>query len=276
MKYISIIFILTLLILIACDPKKDSQIQEHNADLQAMQAQLKPNDSKYIIMELKIIAERYTKVLNDHINYAWIEDGAVGEVGENYGRGNNQYGMRGDNKAFDVIKNPEDNSYKYNDYYGKASRSKIYLVFEHEDNLIRKFAEVVNTLAASASTDTNNPNEYNNLLQKLADDLRAYAQDYFIVAFNTLIEKQNKLDTLTTNELQTLRKKFYNLKAEREMHIQDAKTIYNDFNSNKGDIKTNPAKLKDYYINNYKQKFKNSLEKVKTLAGEIKTILDKI
>ncbi|AHH03947.1 Putative membrane spanning protein (plasmid) [Borrelia nietonii YOR] len=231
-------------------------------------------------------------MLNDHINYAWIEDGDVDHRWNNYGPGGTQYGMEGIASSpsnnvfafltFNTILSPYNRNLTYSAPESKDARSKVYLAFEYDANLIMIFGDVLNTLVPfadefePATNSIPNPNEYNKLLQEIADKTGEYACNYFEIAFGELIKKQNNLNSLSLDNLQALDQKFDKLIAEREMHIKDAKTtIYNDLKANKWEIKKDAAKLKDYLIK-HKTKFNNSFEVVKTLAREIKNILDTI
>ncbi len=279
-----ITFILPLLTLIACNAKpeklgRDKKFSESPA-IQAIQAQIKQHKREFITTKLKLRVQKYEKMLNDHILYAWIEDGDAGQKGESDGYGGTQYGMGGHNQAFGVIKSPYDSIYtadaNYNSQFAKDARLKVYLAFEYYEDLIRALGAVLNKLAASAQPANSPPNEYNKLLQEIADKTGEYACNYFEVAFGELFKKQNNINSLSYNMLQELDQKLDKLIAEREMHVKDAKTIYNDFNADKDQIRTgDAAKLKDYLIK-YRPKFENSFGAVKTLAGEIKNILDAI
>ncbi|AMR75866.1 virulence associated lipoprotein [Borrelia hermsii] len=287
---LSIAFILPLLTLVACNAKpeklgRDKKFPESPA-IQAIQAQIKQHKREFIIAKLKLRVPKYEKMLNDHINYAWIEDGDVQHRWKNYGPGGRQYGMHRANLArniFFIILSPYNRNLTYGAPESKDARSKIYLAFEYNENLIEDFGEVLWSLGGRAATfhhgglGIRNPNEYNKLVQEIADKTGEYACNYFEVAFGELIKKQNNLNSLSYDMLQALDQKFDKLIAEREMHIKDAKTIYNDLKANKGEIKKdkNAAKLKDYLIK-HKPKFENSFEVVKTLAREIKNILDTI
>ncbi|UPA13943.1 virulence associated lipoprotein [Borrelia turicatae] len=294
MKHIFDIFIITLilplLVLFACNPKsggvKDNQLQKLKTkynSIQSIEEKLKQHKQESIIFKLKLRAQKHEKMLYAHTHYDWTEDGDEEHRGYSYGYGRSQYGMKGANQAFGIIQmapgvywNPYNNGYTEN----KQSRSKIYLAFEYNENLIRALGEVLNKLAASANnfyiSSKLKSNKYNNLLQEIADEIGEYAHNYFEVAFAELIKKVNKLNILLPNQLQELDQKFDKLTAERQIHIKDAKTIYNDFNNDKDQIKTNAAKLKDYINQNYKQKFLTSFAKIETLANEIKEILDKL
>ncbi|UPA12604.1 virulence associated lipoprotein [Borrelia venezuelensis] len=294
MKHILNIFIITLilplLVLFACNPKsggdKDNQLQKLKTkynSIQSIEETLKQHKQESIIFKLKLRAQKHEKMLYAHTHYDWIEDGDEYHRGYSYGNGGSQYGMKGDNQAFGIIQtapgiywDPCNN----NDTDNKQVRSKIYLAFEYNENLIRALGAVLNKLAASANNrDINRHlrlNEYNNLLQEIADGIGEYAHNYFEVAFAELIKKVNKLNILSPNQLQELDQKFDKLTAERQIHIKDAKTIYNDFKNDKDQIKSNAANLKDYINQNYKQKFLTSFATIKTLANEIKEILDKL
>ncbi|UPA09792.1 hypothetical protein bhYOR_001098 (plasmid) [Borrelia nietonii YOR] len=253
--------------------------------IQAIQAQIKQHKREFIIAKLKLRVPKYEKMLNDHINYAWIEDGDVQHRWKNYGPGGRQYGMHRLELArniFFIILSPYNRNLTYGAPESKDARSKIYLAFEYNENLIEDFGDVLFSLGRPAVKFDGilgipNPNEYNKLVQEIADKTGEYACNYFEVAFGELIKKQNNLNSLSLDNLQALDQKFDKLIAEREMHIKDAKTIYNDLKANKGEIKKdkNAAKLKDYLIK-HKTKFNNSFEVVKTLAREIKNILDTI
>ncbi len=281
-----IIFILPLLTLIACNAEpgkteRSSQSLAGDAAIQALKAKLKQHKREFITAKLKLRVPKYEKMLNDHINYAWIEDGDVDHKGHSYsGYGGTQYGMGEDNQVFGVIKSPYNTN--INIYYNwnntskaKKARSKVYLAFEYNENLIRDFGNVLNKLAASAQPANSPPNEYNKLLQEIADKTGEYACNYFEIAFGELLKKQNNINSLSYDMLQELDQKFDKLIAEREMHIKGAKTILNDFKADKDRIQSDVAKLKDYLIK-HKTKFNNSFEVVKTLAREIKNILDTI
>ncbi|AHH13044.1 Putative membrane spanning protein (plasmid) [Borrelia hermsii YBT] len=296
-----IIFILPLLTLIACNAepgKTESSPQSLTGDsaIQALKAKLKQHKREFIIAKLKLKVTKYENLLYAH-NYSWIEDGDEANRWHlHYGDGGTQYGMKGRNKVFDVILSPHYakhtshrarayNNTEYSDYdlpSSKTSRKQVYLAFEYDENPIRIFGRILNKLAASAvpfdsaSKSIPNPNEYNKLVQEIADKTGEYARDYFEIAFGELFKKQNNINSLSYDMLQELDQKFNKLMAEREMHIKDAKTIYNDFNADKDQIRTgDAAKLKDYLIK-YRPKFENSFGAVKTLAGEIKNILDAI
>ncbi|AMR75868.1 virulence associated lipoprotein [Borrelia hermsii] len=285
-----IIFILPLLTLIACNAepgKTESSPQSLTGDaaIQVLKAKLKQHKREFITIKLKLRVQKYEKMLNDHILYAWIEDGDVDHKGKPYSGYIiiTQYGMGGHNQAFGIIKSPYNTDAHYNDNNdsaAKKARSKVYLAFEYNENLIRDFGNVLNKLAASAVPFNRilgipNPNEYNKLVQEIADKTGEYACNYFEVAFGELLKKQNNLNSLSYDMLQELDQKFDKLIAEREMHIKDAKTILNDFKADKDRIQSDVAKLKDYLIK-HKTKFNNSFEVVKTLAREIKNILDTI
>ncbi|WP_330730226.1 virulence associated lipoprotein [Borrelia turicatae] len=291
MKHIFDIFIITLilplLVLFACNPKsggvKDNQAQTKYNSIQSIEEKLKQHKQESIIFKLKLRAQKHEKMLYAHTHYDWTEDGDEKHRGKSYGDGRTQYGMKNNNQAFGVMQDTL-NNYKLNIKYSysknKQSRSKIYLAFEYNENLIRNLGEVLNKLAASANnfytSSKLKSNEYDNLLQEIADEIKEYTHNYFEVAFAELIKKVNKLNILSPNQLQELDQKFDKLTAERQIHIKDAKTIYNDFNNDKDQIKSNAANLKDYINQNYKQKFLTSFAKIKTLANEIKEILDKL
>ncbi|WP_025400258.1 virulence associated lipoprotein, partial [Borrelia hermsii] len=254
--------------------------------IQAIQAQIKQHKREFIIAKLKLRVPKYEKMLNDHINYAWIEDGDVQHRWKNYGPGGKQYYMSGTDRGqeiFAIISSPYNRNWAYKEPGSKDARSKIYLAFEYDENLIGEFREVLSLLGSRAkvflSVDlhgtTYNPNEYNNLVQEIADKTGEYACNYFEVAFGELIKKQNNLNSLSYDMLQALDQKFDKLIAEREMHIKDAKTILNHYYTNKRKFEDDETKLKDYLIK-HKTKFNNSFEVVKTLAREIKNILDTI
>ncbi len=282
-----IIFILPLLTLISCNAepgKKEGSPQSptENAAIQALKAKLKQHKREFITAKLKLRVPKYEKMLNDHINYAWIEDGDVQHRWKNYGPGGDQYGMAQRNQAaFHVTTSPYNRNLSYGNPTAKDARSKIYLAFEYNETLIRAFGRVLNALALFtipfdlASKSIPNPNKYNKLVQEIADKTGEYACNYFEIAFGELLKKQNNINSLSYDMLQELDQKFDKLIAEREMHIKDAETILNDFNADKDQIQNDTAKLKDYLIK-HKTKFNNSFEVVKTLAREIKNILDTI
>ncbi|UPA11216.1 hypothetical protein bpSLO_001062 (plasmid) [Borrelia parkeri] len=271
----------------ACNSKtggdRANQLQTKYNSIQSIEEKLKQHKQESIIFKLKLRAQKHEKMLYAYTHYDWIEDGDEEHRLDPEGYGGTQYGMKGHNKVFGMIyEKPKDyeNSVKYSYLENKPARSKIYLAFEYNENLIRNLGEVLNKLAASATESTSpsqfNLNEYNHLLQEIADEIKEYTHNYFEVAFAELIKKVNKLNILSPNQLQELDQKFDKLTAERQIHIKDAETIYNDFKNDKDQIKSNAANLKDYINQNYKQKFLTSFATIETLANEIKEILDTI
>ncbi|AHH03944.1 Putative membrane spanning protein, partial (plasmid) [Borrelia nietonii YOR] len=203
-------FILPLLTLLACnaEPGKTKSSPQSLA-IQALKAQIKQHKRKFITTKLKLRVQKHENLLYAH-NYSWIEDGDEANRWHlHYGDGGTQYGMKGKNKVFDVILSPHYAKYnhrtgaynntEYADYdlpSSKTSRRQVYLAFEYDENLIRIFGRILNKLADSAvpfDSATNsipNPNEYNKLLQEIADKTGEYACNYFEVAFGELIKKQ--------------------------------------------------------------------------------------
>ncbi|AHH11168.1 virulence associated lipoprotein [Borrelia coriaceae] len=224
------------------------------------------------ILKSKTIMAKYT--LKIHKNDMWIENMEKSEL----------YGMNTQSSAFHVAKN-RDNNEVYATDTNKNARKQIYLALEHRISTITNFNEILNKLAEGADSNVNYAQnehdiktEYNTLIENILAEARKYAHNYFERALIPLYDKQDKLNSLSLDDLRELKDKFDELQKIRDTCKTYAETIYNDFKNDKDKIRTGVVLHLRNYINknHYKYKFKALFKETEKPAYYISQILNKI
>ncbi len=281
---ISIITLITLIAIttLTCKADLSSELEKalkeaKDAKQMALKAQIIRTDAEQrrqkkliiAILKSKITKAKYT--LKIHKNDAWIED-------------NDIYEINAQGQAFHIAKN-SDTGEIYASDRNKTARKQIYLALEHRRSVITNFGEILSKLAEGANTNVNYaPNEhdlqteYNILIENILTEAKKYAHNYFEIALIPLHDKQDKLNSLSLDDLQNLKDKFDELQKIRDTCKMYAETIYNDFQNDQDHIKDGAAANLRNYINqnNYKNKFKELVKKTEETAYQINQILNKI
>ncbi|AHF45555.1 virulence associated lipoprotein [Borrelia parkeri] len=238
-------------ILIACD-------SSYNSDPKSV-----INDKK-----IKILIDNLTNkndnikhifnIINIHKDNKWVED-------------SDQFNMQGKNQLFDVTTTDDNIKYKNN----KLARREVYLAFEYHTNSIKEFGKIANKLAEGAIKASNTEIQY---LKQVINQVRQYARNYFLVTFTLLMNKQNKLNSLSLSTLKKLTNKFKILENTKQEIKNAMNKIKDDFNNDHNKIKTGDiANLIKYLTidNKYHEQFQKAAIKINYICEDIKSILDK-
>ncbi|AMR75853.1 CRASP family complement regulator-acquiring lipoprotein [Borrelia hermsii] len=141
------------------------------------------------------------------------------------------YDISGANQLFDVIEydNAQSQKTKYNgnDDESKTTRREMYLGFGYNKNYIKAFGALANKIAATKNVQMKT--ELENMVKKI----REYGTAYHLTAFNTLINKKDKLLKLDLSDLQILKARFDAIHpTEITILFTFKDTIYSDYELN--------------------------------------------
>ncbi|AHH13055.1 Putative membrane spanning protein (plasmid) [Borrelia hermsii YBT] len=141
------------------------------------------------------------------------------------------YDISSANQLFDVIEydNAQSQKTKYNgnDDESKTTRREMYLAFDYKKNYIKAFGALANKMAATKNVQMKT--ELENMVKKI----REYGTAYHLTAFNTLINKKDKLLKLDLSDLQILKARFDAIHpTERTIFFKFKDTIYSDYELN--------------------------------------------
>ncbi|AHH14513.1 virulence associated lipoprotein, partial [Borrelia hermsii] len=192
------------------------------------------------------------------------------------------YNISGSNQLFDVIEydNAQSQKTKYNvnDNRSKTIRREMYLGFGYNVLAIKAFGALANKMVATKNVQMKT--ELENMVKKI----RQYARAFYSTAYNTLINKKDKLMELDLNDLQILIQKFPTINSsDQKIYSAFVKPITNDYYNNI-EIGTAKHTLQDNataeeiqaYLNGKFTSNESEFNTVIDTANEIAGILNKI
>ncbi|WP_024654722.1 virulence associated lipoprotein [Borrelia hispanica] len=301
--FITCVFILIVLLLVSCGPKKyapvSSAVRRNRVDLKKPRvgATVQPVtgtvtggpkggggavDNEQILKQKEIenikIPDKVSEILKTHNNENWDED-AEG------------YNLKGANQLFTRVKYDVVDERKEFLYDGtiegsadksKAARREFYLACEYNAGFIKAFASVVNRLVATNEL----ANENKEKLKTFLEDIRFYARSYYN-AYSLLKEKQNRLDVLTLQNLQSLKTTFLTLEKEQQEVYDVIQVIINDYNNETPinsseqthhlkNSDTLPSEIIKYWEDTKAGEFRKKRSSLIDTASEIKNLLKDI
>nr|WP_149028995.1 virulence associated lipoprotein [Borrelia hermsii] len=263
-----IICILTGLILLGCNQNSK---EKEDPTTPVDTAQQEKAAKQAIIDDLTAKAQQVETELSTHKDTAWDETAQA-------------YDISGADQLFDAIEydNAQSQKTKYNgnDNESKKARREMYLAFAYKKDDIKAFGALANKMTAPGA-----PPEMKGTLEMIVDNMRQYARDFYLTAFDTLTSKKDRLMELTLSDLKILKTKFHILLASKTNLKSAADVIIGDYNNDieigaanpKHKLKTNAtAEEIKKYLEDKKNIFTTDLNTVKNDVPKIITILNKI
>ncbi|WP_025406990.1 CRASP family complement regulator-acquiring lipoprotein [Borrelia hermsii] len=113
--------------------------------------------------------------------------------------------------------------YNLQDDKSKTARREMYLGLDYKKNYIKAFGALANKMIATKNVQMKT--ELANMVKKI----RQYARAFYLTAFNTLINKKDKLLKLDLSDLQTLKAKFWGISSTYRDISFHLSSIYNDY-----------------------------------------------
>ncbi|AHH04138.1 Putative membrane spanning protein (plasmid) [Borrelia nietonii YOR] len=208
------------------------------------------------------------QTINIHTNTTWNE-------------GKQDYIISGATQFFGVIQYTDAKKQKklYNtqDDESKTARREMYLGFGYFPPYIEAFGKLANKMAATKNVQMKTE------LANMVDKIRQYARAYYLTAYNTLNDKQDKLMKLDLNDIETLRTKLQAIHSANNGINSIISSIQKDYHE---DIKIGTAKhqLKttataeeiQKYLKDKFDSAESDFDKAINTANEIAGILNKI
>ncbi|UPA09767.1 hypothetical protein bhYOR_001072 (plasmid) [Borrelia nietonii YOR] len=156
--------------------------------------------------------------INTHNNATWNE-------------GTQNYNISGATQFFGAIQYTDAKKQKklYNtqDDESKTARREMYLGFGYDDLAIEAFGKLASKMAATKNVQMETE------LENMVDKIRQYARAYYLIAFNTLINKKDKLMELALSDLQILKARFDAIHTTKStISYNFTNSISNDYNLN--------------------------------------------
>ncbi|AHH04341.1 Putative membrane spanning protein, partial (plasmid) [Borrelia nietonii YOR] len=162
----------------------------------------KQNTIDYLI---SFIIPAIKQKINIHTNTTWNE-------------GKQDYIISGATQFFGVIQytdaQKQPKLYNTQDDESKAARREMYLGFDYIDLDIKAFGKLASKMVAAQNVQMKT--ELANMVKKI----RQYARAFYLTAYNTLINKKDKLMELDLNDLQILEEKFVTINSSEKRFTQ--------------------------------------------------------
>ncbi|AHH13059.1 Antigen P35 (plasmid) [Borrelia hermsii YBT] len=177
-----------------------------------------------------------------------------------------QFGMK--NGAFKIIiGNPSQKA--YNDPESQNNRRQFYSSLSYNEEKIRRIGIILNQI----TSDGTNRGQ---LHIDITNAGRAYSQFLFERVIDKIKEAQDKFDSLTLQDLRTIKIKLDAIERIKLLWQNTVDSITKDYDDDRDGIKTDSKKL----IEHIKEKYGNLLQKeipaIGILAGDINKILKTI
>ncbi len=103
----------------------------------------------------------------------------------------------------------------------------MYLGFDYKKDYIKAFGALANKMVAAKNAQMKTE------LENMVDKIREYGRAFYFTAFNTLINKKDKLMKLDLSDLQTLEIKFEAIRsAYSNIFSTFVYSIYSDYDEN--------------------------------------------
>ncbi|WP_025434280.1 CRASP family complement regulator-acquiring lipoprotein [Borrelia nietonii] len=234
MKYkIFIIFILTglfipLLALVSCNPKPEKlggggKIPTNTPDPRKQDppkpVETADQQKQRIVNDLiALINLGIKRNITTHNNATWNED-------------KQKYNIKASNQLFGVIQytdaQKQPKLYNTQDDESKTARREMYLGLRNISRIIKAFGALANKMVAAQNVQMKTD------LENMVDKIRQYGTAFYLTAYNTLTDKQDKLMELDLNDLQTLKAKFKTINSsDKKIYSEFAYSIYDDHDKN--------------------------------------------